>query len=702
MKARMLKPICILLFISMLWTAITVNAKTESNPLSESFGMEEREYFAKYNTLVTLKGVFGTSDFHFNVDKNWDVKAVTLFLHITQSQLIDPDFMSTMAISLNGEPVYSLKLTEYMTNPSVIELNLDVRKIKKGINSIKVQVYRRISSKPCTDDVSNANWLNIHEHSGVKIVYTDRKPSLKISQFPYPFYKVQQERNLDTAIVLPDHPNETELACALEMASYLGKHAGVNDILFDTVLLSSVSGNYNKNVIFISTFQNMPFELLAHLPKDTDLSNGAALKLIPSPYGSDRVMLLVTAENDSDLIRAVKLLGNESLVSQIDTDYYYLDQTVDILTKDEPQEPSLTFSQLGYHGIYVSGMFRQKADMALKIPKNRIIDENTTITIHFRYSENLDFDRSLFTIYINDVPSGSKKLRIENASDDRLTITIPKEARKGNYLNLRFAFDLEIKDAWCTFRQDEMPWAYIIEDSSIYLSTQQNTVNLFESFPNPFIRDNQWNNTVFVFPQDFHSYDLRLAGIVAAMIGRELKSNHGTVTAVYDFTKQDLFMASNLIVIGSPQRQEIIRINNDHLFYQYEPDFQYFVSNEKIELLPEYSKDLVSFQLIDSPYNIKTAMLILTAPDESKLQNHIETLFQPSEFSKLIGDGALIDNGDTIINHRFKKDTLERPEFWPQNEHNIRTFAVVFGLSMFMILLTLILFIRKKRNYMVM
>lgn len=689
----------LVLCLSVLLPSVPLN-RAQAAPVVASAAGGAQSYYYKFGSLVTLQGVFGANDYYFNVDRQWDVSRVTLHLDISQSQRIDTLGLSSLTIFLNGEPVKTVPLKDYMPEHSTLDYTFDNAKVKTGSNDVKVQAYRRIGDLPCADDVSDANWLNIFADSGVNVEYTDKTPTMNLCDFPYPFYRLKTGAALNTAVTISDTAGTEETGDALELASYFGRLAGSNDVTLTTVPLGALQDKTTDNIIYIGKKDSVPADWLKLFPQWVDFSKGAGIGIVRSPYDQNHVMMMVLADQTSDLKRAVKFLQNASLTQQVRTNFYLLTRDVDVMTKDEPQTGRLSFTSLGYNGIYVYGPFRKTANLAFLLPKNRILDDQSSITLNFRYAANLDFKRSLVTVFVNNIPIGSKKLTAEKVNGDTMTLSIPKEARQGNYFNLKVAFDLEIEGEWCTFRQQDMPWAYVQGESVLYLPTTQVLANLFENFPNPFISNNMWNNTAFVFPEKPAATELDEAGTVAVMMGHDLRSNHGDVNAVIGSLNSEALKTANLVAIGTPSRQDVIRRNNASLFFQYDGDFAYFVSNAKKELLKDYSKTLSAFELLQSPYNRTNAMLVLTAPDGSNLKNAIDALFQPSKFAKLIGDGSLVDQSGIPMNYRFKKDTVQKPTFWAGSilSSGNRIFIVVAASVILLLLITLLLFLRKNRK----
>ena len=109
------------------------------------------------------------------------------------------------------------------------------------------------------------------------------------------------------------------------------------------------------------------------------------------------------------------------------------------------------------------------------------------------------------------------------------------------------------------------------------------------------------------------------------------------------------------------------------------------------------SKTLASFQLLDSPYNGKTAALVLTAPSETNLKNAVRSLFLSSEIGTLSGDGTLMETDGTLHSYRFKKAASSGVSFWNGKLTNldVRFFLLAAG-SAAALIVALILFERRK------
>ena len=235
---------------------------------------------------------------------------------------------------------------------------------------------------------------------------------------------------------------------------------------------------------------------------------------------------MVTGNDGAGLDKAAAELSNATTMHQ-------LGGTVKLIGADEDvyvrKEGVMQYTPLTTTGTYLDGPFRQKYDYYINFDDNRQLAYGSELELYFRYSENLDFDRSLVSVYVNDVPVGSQKLSQAKADDDSLVLDIPTDIEVTGSFTLTVAFDLEIKDLWCTLRQSETPWAYITSDSTLKLNSVEVPYYLFENYPYPFISGGEFNDLVMVIPDSNTDIDLYLMGDFMLTLGQFLKYNTGEI-----------------------------------------------------------------------------------------------------------------------------------------------------------------------------
>lgn len=623
----------------------TVNADFNSSDLKyKSFSLKND---------VNLRGVFSSHSLYFQVDKHLKVKSLEANIYFSLSQLINYEQDSTLTLSLNGDYFYSVKLS-YTSSEDIqnIKVAMPIDVIKYGSNSLNIEVYTRISDKPCTDDVNNGNWVTLKGNSNILMGFTDEDNTNNISEFPYPFVKASQNSEYNSVIAIPDNYKEGELAAALMLQSYLGKEDEYGGMI---VKYSNIPSN--KDIIYLGGINNLPEKFKAMYQKFSkeDYNNYAVIRKAQSPFNSNNKIMAIVSENTDMLMKSVKLLMNEDLTAQLNEDTFEVGKTIEEKDSLLQQKSKITFKDLGTQEIDLKGPFRQSASLSYSLPVGRKLSNGAKIKLFIRYSQNLDFGRSLVTIYVNNTPIGSKKLNKENCNGDELELDIPTDINLSNYMDINIAFDLEQVDSNCEFREEETPWAIVTGDSYIYAPS--NKVNFYEfaTYPQPFVSEGQFNDVALVVPKDLSENEIEGISKVFSYMGKDINYNTGNLEVVEGDNFSDKYNNMNLIIYGTPQRNKVIKDINSNMWFKYSNSYNSFIGNEKLYLTEPYNSNISIFQFDVSPYNKNKAVLILTSPREDVLLNSLMFLSYENQIAKLSGDCILTDNFGNISTFKFKK-----------------------------------------------
>lgn len=631
-------------------SCLTVNAASDSIRY-KSFNL---------GSDVNFKGVFSSHSLYFNIDKYSIVKSLETNVVFNISQLITDKQNATITFSVNGTPFYSSKVSYKDKEESQnIKVTIPITLIKEGMNEFKIETYCRISDKPCTDDVNNGNWITLKGTSSILMGFTDKESTNNISEFTYPFIKVNEGDQYNAAIVIPDNYTQDELTAALMLQSYLGKVNNNGDYNGIIVKYSSVPNN--KDIIYIGRFSNLPDKIKPLYNKLTqeNYNEYSIIRKAKSPFNGNNKLMSIVSENGNMLIKSIKLLMNKDLVSQINVDTFKVDKNIKVESELSEGNSLLTFKDLGLQEMQLKGQFRQSGSLSYSLPKNRVLSNGAKIKLFIRYSQNLDFNRSLLTVYINGTPIGSKKLDKEQANGDQLELPIPTDIKMSNDIDIKIAFDLEQLNSTCEFRQEETPWALVTGDSYIYMPNNQLNFYKFDNYPQPFISERQFNNTAVVIPENLSENEIEGISKVFSYMGKDVEYNSGTLNVVEEKNFSDKYNNMNLILYGTPQQNRVIKNLNSKLWFKYNNNYNSFIGNEKLYLTEPYASNISTFQFDVSPYNKDRAILILTAPKEDLLLKSLVFLSSANQISKLSGDSVLIDNFGNIKTFQFKKDTTK-------------------------------------------
>ncbi|GAB6169762.1 cellulose biosynthesis cyclic di-GMP-binding regulatory protein BcsB [Clostridium carnis] len=602
---------------------------------------------------VVLRGVFSGHSIYFNVDKWQNIENIQGEIQIDVNELINKVDETYITFSLNGTPFYSQQL-RYDSSKEIqnIKINFPKDKIKVGNNEFKIEGYCRVSEKPCTDDVNNANWLVIKDSSKINISYRDKISENNLSSFPYPFQK-------STTIVLGENYTDDDFAAALMLSAYLGKYKDYNG---EIVKYNELKKDISTNLIFIGGKDKLPKEIVSSIKEvDTvDLDSNGLIKIIKSPFvKKENIKAMVVISNDKNLLlKGIKILMNEELISQSISEVpFIINSNIQEEVRVKKSEENITFESLGLKEILMKGPFRRSSSISYLMPKNKVLSKGDKIKLNFRYSENLDFKRSLITVYINNTPIGSKKLEKEKTLSDEVELNIPNDVMNSNYIEVKIAFDLEQTDSYCEKRQEESPWALITGDSYLYIQGKDNSsVNNFEKLPSPFIYDKTFNDILLIIPDKLSSQELTSIGKMVSYMGSEINNNIGILEVLRSSNLNGKEKDMNLIIYGTPNTNSIIKDLNKSLWFKYNDSFDRFISNEKLYLLDDFATNIATFQLDISPYNPRKSMLIMTSPKEELLNKSLAYLYNEKLNSKLIGDCAVIDENGDLRTFKFKKE----------------------------------------------
>lgn len=598
------------------------------------------------NSDITMKGVFGSHIFFFYVDEYWEVGAGSyLELIFTQSGVIK-DKNSTLTVSLNDFPIYSMFLYDRGENREKVKIRLPVDKIRRGYNGIELVTFRRITDEPCTDEVNPGNWLVFHRESFVHLEFREKRDSEALKEYPYPFLKESEENPVNCLILLPEAPDGGHLQAAMMIAANFGGRQRYKNLNIRVEKFSKASDKKGNNLIFIGGLQNLPPEWRSLLTPEElkTVSHRALIKKTVSPYNNNFRLLLILSDDGAALRRAAEALTVDDVVAQMNTAAQIITGALEINDELTPDSDYLSLADLGYENVLLKGLTHQAA-FGINLPKNWLVKKGAYLEVKLRYAKVLDFGRSYLTVHINGVPIGSKELAPERADDDLFRIEIPEGVRESNYYNLQIDCFMAVKDHDCSYL--DQSWLFISNQSYLYLPHTNRKENLLENFTGLFVKNNQFYDLLVILPEDPSNDDLSIGANLLAFLGHEAKSvkNMEVITAD-EFS--DRHKEKNLIIIGAPRKNPLIREVNEELYIKFDQGFSGFLSNDKISLLGAYKSKPVSLQLIDSPYNKERKAMIITAAEEENLLRVQRYLADYQFMSRLKGNAVIIDEAGDI------------------------------------------------------
>ncbi|NJI80781.1 cellulose biosynthesis cyclic di-GMP-binding regulatory protein BcsB [Clostridioides difficile] len=600
----------------------------------------------KFERDITIDGVIGSNSTFFEVNKNWDIEEVLLHLNFSKSQILNGD-VSSLTVLINNVPIKSIKLNAKTDYKNTLEVLVPKDYIIQGYNEIKIKSYKTISDKICQDDSNTGNWMVIHKESYTSIRYTQKNMGNSISEYPYPYSEVEDKLNLDTTMVVPDNMTRGESTAVFNLASEFGKTTKNDNLKLNVKLYSEMKNWSEDNIIYVGKPENTAEEILNILStkEQTLLSSNCIIKQVDSPYNKNKKMMVIIGSNEEDLIKASNLLVENKLSNQVLSSSVIVNKNTNVKT-NEQQELNLshlTLKDLGYSDFLLEGAFNQQALFDVKIPKGKILDYGSKIVLNLRYSDNLDFEKSLVTVSINDVVVGSKKLDRSHSNNDKLELKIPKDIDNKDYYQVKLAFNLSIKNQNCITRESNNPWAYVLNSSYLELSTKNKESLSFESYPYPFVKDDEFNDLTVIMPDYSGSQAMTWMSRLGVNLGASINSYKGSINVIRGKEFNDKYKDTNIIVFGVPLNNSVIQMLNDNLNMKFNKSYSTFLSNDKISFIDDYGKDISAIQLIKSPYNNQKNILVISSINEKNLYLGMDYLLNKSKVNDLKGDTITID-----------------------------------------------------------
>ncbi|MDB2124820.1 cellulose biosynthesis cyclic di-GMP-binding regulatory protein BcsB [Clostridium paraputrificum] len=690
---ELLKIISLILVVSFI---IPVNIATAFPKNSYTYTNETYISKIDLNSNITFHGVFDSYRWIFNTKSKEGIERATLNLEIELTDVLADKVKSYLTFSLNGSQFYSMEINKRNGEPETITINLPGYLLKDGSNEVKVEGYLRCSDEPCTDDYNTVNWLVLGGKSNIELVEKAKVYGNKIIEFPYGLSESYDSNN---KIIIPDKYTDGELSSALKFQTLLGGINGNGEIV-----KWSDRGDLSKsNVIFIGSKEegesNLP--IISNDIKDLPLDNEAYIGVNNSPFStrSDLKLISIISNSETELESAIKFLMNKDIYGQVSSSSTFVNSNLDLDKEIKPISSIITLDELGISEMKVEGLFRKEVKIGYALPKNKKLSPGDKLELNLRYSENLDFDRSLFTVYINDTPIGSKKLEREKANNDNISIVIPKDVLNTSYLEIKLAYDLNLKGVECEKNQHEQPWGLVTGDSYIQINSRNTNEFYFNNYPAPFVQDWDINDTMFIIPDNLPSKDLTALGNMANLMGKGMRYNLGKIGAVSIGNLKDEHKDNNIIVYGTPNSNKLIKELNNSLWFKYDKDWSKFLSNEKLYLMDDYAKNIATFQLDYSSYSSGKFMLVLTSPNEELLTKSLVYLGKETEVYKLYGDGAVIDIDGNVRNFKYK-ESEEAPMYEQLKglEGGEKTLLIISGLIFVFIIAAAVFYLNKNRD----
>lgn len=672
-----------LIFLLLLVSSEPINVKAADN----------QTYTQQFqNSTTSLSGKSVEANMYFTEMDYWDVKKLTFNFNYQISQLANIQ-TSDITVSLNGVKFYSFRpgdKTGFQTEKINVPLDL-----LSGSNKLTIsgQILNKADKNNYKLQQTPANWLTIGNGSNVNFEYQLKEAENTVRSFYAHFSGQDTIAYQRSKVITANNPTTTELTASMIALSGESRIITTENDQIPVLQAKNTKANENNYMMVIAQYDNLPKDL----KKQIDPNSLKKQALIKTYYTDHKYYLIVTAKSGSLLKKAARFVANEELMKETDKSSEYVGNSTDTYTSSLQDNNGRHF--LTTESDQIQGAGHRETSYLVQIPNDESNADGSQIKLHFNYSNNLNFNRSLVTVYVNNTIIGSKKLTKANVNNDTLTLKFPKGLSLGNSFTVRVAFDLEMKDQDTSDNADT-PWASVNSDSKVLVKSERSNDLLFTNYPTMFISDETYNDIAVITPKKLDENDFKSLTNIFNLIGNFAKSNTGTIKFYDKIPSKSVLKNSNVIVLGTPNNNPMIKELNPNLYFKYSNNFDRIVSNEKLSIEKDYGKQIGTAQLIRSPYNDRRGMLVVTGVNSFDTYVATSQINFQKNVQQFSGDAIVVDMNNAHYSYRFKKNkaidkSLETKRTFSKNSQLI----LYLGLALIVILLigmAVILTLRKQ------
>lgn len=598
------------------------------------------------NPTTTLSGDSVEANMYFIKMGYWDVKKLTINFNFQISQLANTE-TSDITLSLNGTKFYSFR-PENRTGLQTKTVEVPL-KLLQGQNQLKIsgQILNKTDQQNYQVQQTPANWLTIYQDANANFEYQLQEPTNAINSFNAHFSGTDTISTENSAIVLPKQATNAELTAGMYASAGESRTIAAGDSLLPLTTPKSAAAKNAEYQLVIGTYAHLAPEFQKQLNK-TRLNKNAVIQT----YSHDNHHYLIVSSLKNKLLqKASRFIANQELMQQTSASTKYINENTQTFTSELSTGSS---TQLTTQDDYLTGAKHQSRTYFVSLPVDRTNADGSEIRVHFRYAKNLDFKRSLATVYVNDTPLGSKRLSAAKADHDELTVKLPKGQALGHSFTVRVAFDLE------TSQQNgadnaQTPWALVLANSQAEIHSRPVDSLLLSNYPYLFLKDSTFNQIAVVRPEKLTAYDYQTLTNIFNLIGNYAQSNGGQIKFYSHQPSQSVLKNSNVIAFGTPQQNKLIKKLNSKLYFQFDKQQHGFLSNEKMSIEKQYGQNIGTVQLLRSPYNNQAGLLVVTAAKARDVYLASTQINAQKNISQYQGDTIVVDQDNNHYGYRFKK-----------------------------------------------
>jgi hypothetical protein len=628
-------------------------------------------------TPIRLRGVDGSLSLPFSIRSDEVVASAKLKFDYAYSPSLLPE-LSHLKVMLNGEVSAVLPLPREKVLANKREIDLDPR-FFTDYNKLQFRLIGHYTYR-CEDPLHSSLWLELSSLGRVELTLVPLSLANDLKYLPAPFFERRDNATLNLPFVFSAAPSFGTLKAAGIVASWFGSLASYRGARFPTYLNTLPEGNA---VVFLQSGEKIGAVAGA---------SSATVSIEPHPNNPAAKLLLVTGDNEEEMLRAARaiVLGNGVLSGQrvaVTQDleppprkpydapaWVATDRPVRFAELATPEELQVQ----GFYPDVIQVNFRTAPDLftwrsqgvpiALKyrftsLPLSTNSSLNVDINGEFVRALALDDwskraeNKNLSRIPLNDKSSSYR---------EDMVFVLPHQIDGRNQLQFHYYFD-PVKEGECRDALPDNLRGAIDPESTLDFSSFPR----YSALPNlaffgkmgfPFTRMADLSETAVVLPEQPNADEIAAYLMLVGRMG-EATAYPALRLALVTASEVEKVTQRDLIVIGSAQDQALMTkwadrlplVLDDGVHRLREPDIFrraiYRWEEADLQATPRPDGNLklkgggflTSLMAFESPLKSGRSVVLLHADKAADLLKITDLLLDPARIKNLQGDFVLVD-----------------------------------------------------------
>jgi cellulose synthase operon protein B len=627
---------------------------------------------------IALQGPFDTQDVSFSLPATWKLtEQATAELDISvfvtsRGAATTTGFGGLLSILIDDQTVGSVNIDR--VGDRSVKLNIPLAVLQNAVaTDNRINLAFKLDAGFSCDFDQQTNVI-IRTTSGLNLPHTIAKPPTDLALLPRPIF--QRSFEIDSAVlIVADNPSAADLQAALTVMAGMGQAtSGRLPIQVTTAGLLNETQRTHNHLIYVgrsSAFSQLnTITFPAKVGGSTITIGGMSaddgiLQMAVSPWNVGRVILLVSGNSDSGIIKAAQAVSNSAIRSYVESNVALVS---DVRSLPLPNNVPLnrTFADLGYGVRTITDRSSRQTEIKFLVPWGQIPNGDAYVKLFLSHSAMINFERSGATISLNDQPIGSVLFSKETTALSSMQFGLPQSLIHPGVNSFRISADL-IRSFDCSNENAQNLWLSIYPESSLHLPLESGSSTVTQGFnlvgfPRFLTTDNELGDVGFVLAKN-DPIGWNSAAQIAYVLGNRANGVYVNLAVAYaDALTDELKNGRHLVIVGRASQLPILTDLNDSLPAPFAGDSDY--ANERglpVEYRVAPGTSVGYLQAMISPWNNYKGVLAILGSDELAIQAATNALINPENRSVLIGNFAVVSGNQLISTQPIGKETSVVP-----------------------------------------